>query len=57
MDGTHREYDVIVAATGFDTTYVPRYPVIGQHGVNLQDQWREHPKTYLGLAQDGFPSW
>ncbi|KAI0341446.1 putative flavin-binding monooxygenase [Trametopsis cervina] len=56
-DGTHREYDVIVAATGFDTTYVPRYPIIGQREVNLQDRWREHPKTYLGLAQDSFPNW
>lgn len=26
-DGVHREYDTIVTATGFDTSYTPRIPI------------------------------
>jgi len=27
VDGNHREYDTIVTATGFDTSYRPRVPI------------------------------
>lgn len=27
VDGNHREYDTIVTATGFDTSYKPRIPI------------------------------
>ncbi|KZT25644.1 putative flavin-binding monooxygenase [Neolentinus lepideus HHB14362 ss-1] len=56
-DGTHRPYDVIVAATGFDTSCKPRFPILGRKGMNLQDLWADYPKTYLGISQDGFPNW
>lgn len=55
--GEHRHYDVVVCATGFDTSFIPRFPVLGRGGLNLQDLWADHSKTYLGLCQDGFPNW
>lgn len=57
VDGQRRSYDVIVAATGYDTTFIPRFPVIGRNNANLQDVWKEYPATYLGLCQDQHPNW
>lgn len=54
-----KEYpaDVLVAATGFNTTFRPRFPIIGRNGTNLQDVWQEHPESYLGLGVAGFPNY
>jgi len=48
--------DAIVCATGFETSFCPRFPIIGREG-NLQDQWRkETPKAYLSCAVAGLPN-
>ncbi|KAG7099932.1 hypothetical protein E1B28_001725 [Marasmius oreades] len=57
VDGTHRELDVIICATGYDTTFNYNFPIIGKDGVNLRDKWEPHPRTYLTVAVDGFPNW
>ncbi|GAA5983688.1 hypothetical protein JCM10908_000381 [Rhodotorula pacifica] len=50
-DGTSREYDTIICATGFDTSYRPRIPIIGRDGKNLQDLWdAPAPPHYLSMA-------
>ncbi|KAL1970195.1 hypothetical protein VTN77DRAFT_5355 [Rasamsonia byssochlamydoides] len=56
-DGKHRPVDAIVCATGFDTTFSPRFPIIGRNGVSLADKWREIPETYIAIATDGFPNY
>ncbi|BGP16207.1 hypothetical protein JCM10213_007065 [Rhodosporidiobolus nylandii] len=48
-DGTHREYDTIVCATGFDTSYRPRIPIVGRNGSNVQDLWKDVPSHYLSM--------
>ncbi|KAK9450521.1 uncharacterized protein V1518DRAFT_414073 [Limtongia smithiae] len=55
-DGTLREVDAIICATGFDTTYTGRFPVIGRNGTNLTDKWAKYPETYLSMTTDGFPN-
>ncbi|KAI1617827.1 cyclohexanone monooxygenase [Exophiala viscosa] len=55
-DGVHREVDTIVCATGFDVSYRPRFPIIGQNGVDLADKWKVCPEGYLGLAIPEFPN-
>lgn len=57
VDGKQRTFDIIVCATGFDTTYKPKFPVIGRKGVNLQDKWKDFPVNYLSIGTDGFPNW
>lgn len=57
MDGEHQKLDVIVCATGFDTSYKYGFPVIGRNGVDLADKFVPHPRTYLSVAVDGFPNW
>ncbi|PSN74052.1 FAD/NAD(P)-binding domain-containing protein [Corynespora cassiicola Philippines] len=56
-DGKKREVDTIVCATGFDVTFVPRFPVIGKNGVDLRDKWKDEPESYLGLACPDMPNW
>lgn len=55
-DGVHREVDLIVCATGFDTSFRGRFPIYGRGGVNLQDRYKKVPESYLSLAVDGFPN-
>jgi len=54
-----KEYpvDVLICATGFDTSFRPRFPIIGLGGKNLADVWADEPKSYLGLAAPGFPNY
>lgn len=55
-DGTEREVDTIVCATGFDVSYRPRFPIVGKNGVDLADKWKVCPEGYLGLAIPDFPN-
>lgn len=48
-DGHEQEVDVIICATGFDTSWVPRFPIVA-NGVNLQDVQAKRPISYLSLA-------
>ncbi|CAI7582011.1 unnamed protein product [Penicillium bialowiezense] len=56
-DGQHRPVDVLVCATGFDTSFSPRFVVKGRGGVTLSERWKETPETYLSIATDGFPNY
>jgi cation diffusion facilitator CzcD-associated flavoprotein CzcO len=55
-----REYplDVIVYATGFDagTGAFNRIRIRGESGIEMQDKWRDGPRTFLGLMVSGFPN-
>lgn len=53
-DGTEKKVDTIVCATGFDVPYRPRFPLVGQGGVDLRDKWKVCPEGYLGLAIPGY---
>ncbi|KAJ7361384.1 hypothetical protein DFH08DRAFT_843982 [Mycena albidolilacea] len=57
VDGKIDELDVIVCATGFDTSYRLPFPIVGRGGVQLSDKYNPHPKSYLSIAVDGFPNW
>lgn len=56
-DGKHHPTDVLVCATGFDTSFTPRFPIIGRDGVSLAQRWKQTPETYLSFAVDGFPNY
>ena len=56
--GQEIEYDVIVCATGFDTSFCPSYPLIGRGGVNLATKWSDElPEAYFGLAVPDMPNY
>ncbi|KAF5345136.1 hypothetical protein D9758_009675 [Tetrapyrgos nigripes] len=54
-DGKHRDFDVIICATGRDMSF--KLPFIGRNGVKLEEKFDPHPRTYLTIAVDGFPNW
>lgn len=57
-DGELHEVDIIVTATGYETSFVPRFPIIGLEKQNLQDKWRkEGAAAYLSVAVPGFPNY
>jgi cyclohexanone monooxygenase len=54
----HYDLDAIVLATGFDamTGALAKIDIIGRNGESLRDDWKDGPRTYLGLGVDGFPN-
>lgn len=51
------ELDAIICATGFDTSFTPRFPLVGRHG-NVQDIFREEvPRSYMSCALPGVPNY
>jgi len=57
-DGTRREVDVIVAATGFSATDRPiAHRILGRGGVSLAQTWAKDGMTaYVGSTVAGFPN-
>jgi cation diffusion facilitator CzcD-associated flavoprotein CzcO len=49
--------DVIICASGFDTSFKPKYPVIGRNGQDLREIWANEPKGYLGVGVPEFPNY
>ncbi|TDZ46027.1 putative sterigmatocystin biosynthesis monooxygenase stcW [Colletotrichum trifolii] len=56
-DGQPYSFDVLICATGFDTSFKPRCPIVGPSGGNLQDTWSENPESYFGVAVADFPNY
>jgi cation diffusion facilitator CzcD-associated flavoprotein CzcO len=55
--GTLHEADVLIYATGFDTTHFLTPMVIrGRRGQLLAERWGESPSAYLGITVPGFPN-
>lgn len=57
-DGTHREFDVIVIASGFDVArFLSPVKVYGRGGTSIRDAWDDDdPRAYLGTVTPGFPN-
>jgi cation diffusion facilitator CzcD-associated flavoprotein CzcO len=55
-DGLEKKVDTIVCATGFDVSYRPRFPIVGQNGVELRDKWKICPEAYLGVTVPDMPN-
>ncbi len=57
-DGKLHEVDVIVYATGFESTvFLTPMKVIGREGAVLNDRWqKEGAEAYLGVTHAGFPN-
>ncbi|KAI3392054.1 hypothetical protein diail_6309 [Diaporthe ilicicola] len=56
-EGIEHPADILIAATGFDTTFKPRFPIIGRGGLNLQEMWHSDPTSYMGIGVSGFPNY
>jgi cation diffusion facilitator CzcD-associated flavoprotein CzcO len=57
VDGRSHRSDVIVFATGFDTTsFLAPMAIEGDGGRLLSDAWRDGAEAYLGMSVAGFPN-
>ncbi|PWN90695.1 cyclohexanone monooxygenase [Acaromyces ingoldii] len=54
--GTKRSYDAIVCATGFNTSFTPRFPIVAR-GVSLGDKFRDFPRAYCSVSVDAMPNY
>jgi cyclohexanone monooxygenase len=56
-DTREREADVLVLATGYDTTkFVSVIEVVGRGGLRIEDAWEDGAQAYLGITVAGFPN-
>ncbi|KAK3900346.1 hypothetical protein C8A05DRAFT_36022 [Staphylotrichum tortipilum] len=57
-DGKTYEVDVIIAATGYDTSYVPAFKLIGRNGVDLAKRWAvTGAEAYFTCAVPDMPNY
>jgi cation diffusion facilitator CzcD-associated flavoprotein CzcO len=59
-DGTEREADIVICATGANVDHAPPFSIIA-NGIDLKSAWKPdglygHPYNYLGVATPGFPN-
>ena len=55
--GEEHVLDVLICATGFDTSYIPAFQLIGQDGAKLAEEWATRPQAYLAIAASKFPNY
>lgn len=58
LDDQGNEYkvDIIVCATGFDTTFTPSFGVTGRDGIDLRGFYGDFPRSYLAVMTPHFPN-
>lgn len=56
-DGTKVELEVLICATGFNTSFRPPFKLIGENGAVLNEKWETEPRAYLGIAAAQFPNY
>ncbi|KAF2801811.1 FAD/NAD(P)-binding domain-containing protein [Mytilinidion resinicola] len=58
-NGKEYEMDVLICATGFDTSFKPRFPIYGKNGKNLQDLWGSAAEahSYMGVGAPEQPNY
>jgi hypothetical protein len=56
--GTHHDVDAIIAATGFDTTWIPSFAFTGANKIALKDLWgaENGVTSYLSIGIPHFPN-
>lgn len=58
QDGTVRELDAIILATGFALGLASApFPITGLGGKSLDEAWSEGAVAYKGMTVHGFPNW
>lgn len=56
-DGKEYNVDALACATGFDSSHVPRFPIIGRNGAILGDQWQQGACAYMSHSVPNFPNY
>ncbi|TVY47159.1 putative sterigmatocystin biosynthesis monooxygenase, partial [Lachnellula occidentalis] len=51
------EFDMIVCATGFDTTFIPPWKLVGLNGATLEERWKLNPDAFFSVQVDTMPNY
>ena len=59
LTGVRKFYplDFLICTTGFDTSYLPHFPIIGDQGKSLAVQWKDEVQAYLGISVPHFQNY
>ncbi|PVH69706.1 FAD/NAD(P)-binding domain-containing protein [Cadophora sp. DSE1049] len=50
-------FDLIVAATGFDYSFRPKWNQVGRNGARLREMWKEDATSYFGMCAVDQPNY
>ncbi|PYI11461.1 putative flavo protein [Aspergillus sclerotiicarbonarius CBS 121057] len=56
-DGKENTFDIIVCATGFETTYIPQWTLVGRNNTTLTEKWKTEPEAFFAVHVDGLPNY
>lgn len=56
-NGEEEAFDMIVCATGFDTSFVPSWKLVGRHGAVLNERWKTNPEAFFTIQVDTMPNY
>lgn len=51
------EFDLIICATGFDTSFIPPWKFVGRNGATLDERWKVNPEAFFAVQVDGMPNY
>ncbi|KAL4780314.1 hypothetical protein BJX76DRAFT_360979 [Aspergillus varians] len=55
--GEEEEFDLIVCATGFNTSFIPAWELVGRDGRRLDNEWKDIPQAYFSMCAAGIPNY
>lgn len=56
-DGKEHQFDMIVCATGFDTSFIPSWKLVGRDGAMLDKRWKTNPEAFFAVQVDTMPNY
>lgn len=56
-DEGEEEFDLIVCATGFNTTFIPNWDFVGRDGHGLDHDWKQTPEAYFSVCAAHIPNY
>lgn len=56
-EGNEVPVDVIITATGFDTSFRPKFPIIGLDDKSIAEKWKNFPMSYASIAVPSVPNY
>lgn len=57
VGGDEQEFDMIVCATGFDTSFIPSWKLVGRNGAVLDERWKTDPEAFFAVQVDTMPNY
>ena len=57
VGGEEQKFDMIVCATGFDTSFIPPWKLVGTNGATLEERWKINPEAFFAVQVDTMPNY